>query len=51
MDNRFTLKDFIFTVLLLLIIGAAVLAMGQFNYVNKQVIALSSQIKTLNEQQ
>ena len=51
MDNRFTLKDFIFTVLLLLIIGAAVMAMAQFNYVNKQVIALSSQMKTLNEQQ
>ena len=51
MDNRFTLKDFIFTVLLLLIIGAAVMAMAQFNYVNKQVIALSTAIKTLNEQQ
>ena len=51
MDNRFTLKDFIFAFFLLLIIGAAVMAMAQFNYVNQQVIALSNQIKTLNEQQ
>ncbi len=51
MDNRFTLKDFVFIVLLLLIIGAALMAMAQFNYVNKQVIALSRQIKTLNAQQ
>ncbi len=51
MNNRFTIKDFFFTLLLLAVISVVALAMGQFNYQGRKLLSLQRQIKRMNELQ
>ena len=48
MYNRFTLKDFIFTVLLLAMLAAVLLAMWQFNWQEHRLNAVEDQLKIMN---
>lgn len=48
MDSRFTLKDFVFAVLIVGVIAAVLLAMWQFSYNEQRLNELRSEIATLN---
>ena len=51
MNNRFTLKDFFFTLLLLVVITVVVLALAQFNYEGRQILRLSHRVQQIGQQQ
>jgi peptide/nickel transport system substrate-binding protein len=48
MDNRFTFKDFIFTVLFIGLIAAVLLAMWQFSWQEHRLNGLQDQLKVMN---
>ncbi len=49
MDNRFTFKDFVFTLLLLALIACTLLGIWQFNYQEKRVTSLQDEVKKLGD--
>ena len=51
MDNRFTLKDFIFTVLLILVIAIVIFTGWKFSYQESRINDVRSQIQRLDETQ
>jgi len=51
MNNRFTLKDFIFLVLFVLVIGAILWTGAQFGYQEKRLNAVQTQVQSLNDAQ
>ncbi|HTV46916.1 MAG TPA: peptide-binding protein [Phycisphaerae bacterium] len=51
MGNRFTIKDFIFTLLLIAVISVIALLWGQFKYLNQQITGINQQLQTVNDQQ
>jgi peptide/nickel transport system substrate-binding protein len=51
MNSRFSIKDFFFSLLLLAVIVVGIMALGQFNFLNRQIINLGQQLQTVNQQQ
>ena len=51
MNNRLGIKDIFFAVLLFAVIVVGVMALGQFNYLNRQIINLGQQLQSVNQQQ
>lgn len=51
MGNRFTVKDFIFLVIMLALLGLIGLTLGQYNYQGRQILSLRKAIANLNTQQ
>ncbi len=51
MGNRFTVKDFIFLVIMLALLLLIGLTMGQYSYQGRQIVSLRKAIQTLNQQQ
>ena len=51
MDNRFTLKDFIFVILFFVVIASVVLAIYQYSYQEDRLNGLKVELQRLNEAQ
>ena len=51
MDNRFTLKDFLFVILFLVVIGAVGLGMWQFTYQETRLNGVKDELRRMNESQ
>lgn len=49
MESRYTFKDFVFTILLLIVIGCVLLAMWQFNYQEARLTAVQDEVKKLGD--